>query len=289
MPKHVRKGDQVVVTQGSDKGKVGEVLPVIHKGDRVLVKGIEHPHQAPQADPAEPQGRDRHQQEIPIHISNVSPVVDGKPTRVRFVTKTDGTKVRVAARGGKEIGKPPSRAARNWAWSGGPETSDGHAGARMETGREQQLKGSDSKDGQGQEQGRQEARRGGGPTRRTLAHARQVRQRGPARDRRGVRHHQPHGPADDREGHDQCEHGPPSSSTEPEAQAEHPGDGAQHLDDDHGPEADHAQGQEVGRELQGPRGLRDRRAWSLFAATRCGTSSIASSTSRPRVSRTSAA
>ena len=36
-------------------------------------------------------------------MSNVSPVVDGKPSRVRFVTKPDGSKVRVAARGGKEL------------------------------------------------------------------------------------------------------------------------------------------------------------------------------------------
>jgi large subunit ribosomal protein L24 len=42
-------------------------------------------------------------QEMPIHISNVSPVVDGKPSRVRFVTKPDGSKVRVASRGGKEL------------------------------------------------------------------------------------------------------------------------------------------------------------------------------------------
>jgi len=33
----------------------------------------------------------------------VSPVVDGKPTRVRFVSKPDGSKVRVAVRGGKEL------------------------------------------------------------------------------------------------------------------------------------------------------------------------------------------
>ena len=39
-----------------------------------------------------------------FHISNVSPVVDGKPTRVRFVTKADGSKVRVAARDGSELG-----------------------------------------------------------------------------------------------------------------------------------------------------------------------------------------
>jgi len=42
--------------------------------------------------------------EMPIHISNVSPVVDGKPTRVRFMAKEDGSKVRVAARNGKELG-----------------------------------------------------------------------------------------------------------------------------------------------------------------------------------------
>ena len=40
---------------------------------------------------------------MPVHISNVSPVVDGKPTRVRFPTKPDGTKVRAAVRGGKEL------------------------------------------------------------------------------------------------------------------------------------------------------------------------------------------
>ena len=41
--------------------------------------------------------------ELPIHMSNVSPVVDGKPTRVRFATKADGSKVRVAARNGAEL------------------------------------------------------------------------------------------------------------------------------------------------------------------------------------------
>jgi ribosomal protein L24 len=41
--------------------------------------------------------------ELPIHISNVSPVADGKPTRVRFATKADGSKVRVAARNGAEL------------------------------------------------------------------------------------------------------------------------------------------------------------------------------------------
>jgi len=33
----------------------------------------------------------------------VSPIVDGKPSRVRFVSKPDGSKSRIAARGGKEL------------------------------------------------------------------------------------------------------------------------------------------------------------------------------------------
>jgi large subunit ribosomal protein L24 len=41
---------------------------------------------------------------MPIHASNVLPVVDGKPTRVRFETRPDGSKVRVAVKGGAQIG-----------------------------------------------------------------------------------------------------------------------------------------------------------------------------------------
>jgi ribosomal protein L24 len=40
---------------------------------------------------------------MPIHISNVSPCVDGKPTRVRFEVGEDGSKTRVAARDGSEL------------------------------------------------------------------------------------------------------------------------------------------------------------------------------------------
>ena len=103
MPKHVRKGDQVVVTQGSDKGKVGEVLRVIPKADRVLVRGIALRTKHLKPTRLNPQGGIV-TREAPLHISNVSPVVDGKPTRVRFLTKPDGSKVRVATRGGSELG-----------------------------------------------------------------------------------------------------------------------------------------------------------------------------------------
>ena len=41
--------------------------------------------------------------EMPIHISNVSPVVDGKPTRVGFQKRADGSKARVAVRNGQDL------------------------------------------------------------------------------------------------------------------------------------------------------------------------------------------
>ena len=102
MPRHIRKGDTVIVTRGASKGVVGEILRIVDEGERVVVKGanIQTRHLKPTQ--ARPQGTIL-KEEGPIHASNVSPVVDGKPTRVRFVTKTDGSKVRVAARGGKEL------------------------------------------------------------------------------------------------------------------------------------------------------------------------------------------
>jgi large subunit ribosomal protein L24 len=103
MPKHVRKGDQVIVTQGSDKGKIGEVIRVYPKEDRLLVRGIAMRTKHLKPTQKSPQGG-IYTKETAIHMSNVSPVVDGKPSRVRFETKDDGSKVRVAVRGDKELG-----------------------------------------------------------------------------------------------------------------------------------------------------------------------------------------
>ncbi|MBO6514222.1 MAG: 50S ribosomal protein L24, partial [Phycisphaerales bacterium] len=40
MPRHIRKGDQVIVTSGDHKGQTGEVLEILTKTDKVLVKGV---------------------------------------------------------------------------------------------------------------------------------------------------------------------------------------------------------------------------------------------------------
>lgn len=103
MPRHVRKGDLVIVTSGDDKGRTGKVLRVIPKDDRVVVEGINIKKKHTKPSQKYPQGG-IHEKELPIHLSKVSPAVDGKPTRVRFQTKSDGTKIRVAARSGAQIG-----------------------------------------------------------------------------------------------------------------------------------------------------------------------------------------
>ncbi len=104
MPKHVRKGDQVMVTSGDNKGAIGEITQVLTKTDQVLVKGVNLRTKHLRRTQTNPQGGTV-TIEAPIHISNVSPVVDGKPTRVRFETAGDGSKTRVAARGGKTLGQ----------------------------------------------------------------------------------------------------------------------------------------------------------------------------------------
>jgi len=102
MARHVKTGDSVVITAGNDKGRTGKVISVITDKDRVIVEGINVRKKFLKPTQQRPQGGEI-TQEMPIHISNVSPVVDGKPSRVRFVTKDDGSKVRMAVRGDKEL------------------------------------------------------------------------------------------------------------------------------------------------------------------------------------------
>jgi len=102
MPAHVRKGDSVMVTSGQFKGRVGEILRVIPKDDTVVVKGINLKTKHVRPSRLAPQGGII-TKELPIHMSKVSPVVDGKPVRVGFRLEKDGSKVRVARHGGKEI------------------------------------------------------------------------------------------------------------------------------------------------------------------------------------------
>ena len=102
MARHIRKGDMVIVTAGNDRGATGEVLRVLVKSRRVVVQGVNVRAKHLKPTQANPQGGIVHR-EMPIHMSNVSPVVDGRPSRVRWETADDGSKRRVAVRGDKEL------------------------------------------------------------------------------------------------------------------------------------------------------------------------------------------
>ncbi len=102
MPRHVVKGDLVYIRSGDARGQTGKVLQVLPDKDRVIVEGV-NVHKKHLKRTQQNQQGGVVEKEMPIHISNVSPVVDGKPTRVRFQTKEDGSKVRVAASNGQVL------------------------------------------------------------------------------------------------------------------------------------------------------------------------------------------
>ena len=103
MARHVKKGDIVMVTAGNNKGRTGKILKVVTGEDRVIVEGVNVRQKHVKPSQQNPQGG-RIEKEMSIHISNVSPVADGKPTRVRFETRENGSKVRLAARTGQQLG-----------------------------------------------------------------------------------------------------------------------------------------------------------------------------------------
>jgi large subunit ribosomal protein L24 len=99
----IKKGDNVIVLTGRDKGKRGEVIEVRPKEHRALVRGVNmvrrHQRQTAQ------QEGGIISKEGPIQISNlgVEDPKDGKPTRIGFKILADGKKVRVAKRSGEQI------------------------------------------------------------------------------------------------------------------------------------------------------------------------------------------
>ena len=92
----VKKGDTVTVLAGRDRGAKGEILKVFPEEQRVIVQGVNIVKR--HTKPSRMGTGGIEEKEAPIHISNVSPVADGKPTRVRFPVAADGSKSRVAVR-----------------------------------------------------------------------------------------------------------------------------------------------------------------------------------------------
>ena len=100
MAAKIKKGDKVVVLAGRDKGKAGEVLQVMPKDGRAVVRGVNlvkrHTKQSQQSEGG------IISKEATIDLSNIAIAdpKDGKATRVGFKVLDDGRKVRFAKRSG---------------------------------------------------------------------------------------------------------------------------------------------------------------------------------------------
>ena len=99
----LKKGDNVIVLSGNDKGKTGEVLEVIPTTEKVIVKGVNirkkhvKPRKAGEEGPTSPS-------EFPIHSSKVNVVCPkcNKATRVA-IKKDDKEKTRICKKCGATI------------------------------------------------------------------------------------------------------------------------------------------------------------------------------------------
>ena len=99
----IKKGDQVVVITGRDKGKTGEVFEVMPVENRVKVRGVNIVKRHMRASAGQAGGIV--EKEAAIHVSNVAHI-DPKsklPTRVGYRTLDDGRKVRYAKRSGEVL------------------------------------------------------------------------------------------------------------------------------------------------------------------------------------------
>jgi len=99
----IKKGDQVVVLTGRDKGAKGEVLKVLPTERRVVVQGINKVKKHNK--PTQFSAGGIEEKELSIHVSNIA-LADpktGKATRVGYKTLKDGKKVRFAKASGETV------------------------------------------------------------------------------------------------------------------------------------------------------------------------------------------
>ena len=100
----IKKGDRVRVLTGKDRGKEGVVMTAMPQVNKVVVEGVNtaRKHQKRTRATMEAGLLDI---DMPIPVANVAVISpkDGKPTRVGYKIKDDGTKVRVCKRTGAEL------------------------------------------------------------------------------------------------------------------------------------------------------------------------------------------
>jgi large subunit ribosomal protein L24 len=101
----IKKGDNVVVIAGRDKGKRGDVSQTVGP-DYVLVVGVNQVKRHTRPNPMKNQPGGIVTKEVPIHVSNVAiwNPVTGKADRIGFRMLEDGRKVRFFKSNGEVIG-----------------------------------------------------------------------------------------------------------------------------------------------------------------------------------------
>ena len=100
---NVKKGDEVIVIAGKDKGKTGKVIQVIPSQDKVVVEGVAIVKRHTKPTQKMPQGGII-EKEAAIHVSNVMPFCSTCTKGVRVAhTIENGTKTRVCRKCGKAL------------------------------------------------------------------------------------------------------------------------------------------------------------------------------------------
>lgn len=101
----IRKGDEVIVLAGKDKGRRGAVLRSL-EGDRVVVEGVNRVKKHVRPNPVKGQAGGVVEKEMPVHVSNVALVnpATQKADRVGFKVLEDGKKVRFFKSNGELVG-----------------------------------------------------------------------------------------------------------------------------------------------------------------------------------------
>ncbi|MEI6553362.1 MAG: 50S ribosomal protein L24 [bacterium] len=97
----IKKGDKVIVISGKDKGKTGKIARAIPTESKVVIEGINILKKHRKARRSGEKGQIV-EVSMPMHVSNVAIVVDGKPTRIGS-KMIGGKKVRVDSKTGKAI------------------------------------------------------------------------------------------------------------------------------------------------------------------------------------------
>ncbi len=93
------------VIAGKDKGKKGSVITVLEKTDQVIVEGLNLVTKHQKSKQTRSQGQII-EKSMPLHVSNVALLEDGKPVRVGYTFEGEGDKrkkVRVARPSGKKL------------------------------------------------------------------------------------------------------------------------------------------------------------------------------------------